>query len=435
MSCPRLLFFTLFLMLSWPPRPWASDSPKSYRMEELVEKALASSQQLKLLDEDIERSRMELRNAKTSYFPHLTLQGSLGVDLLSLGSFEPKNNLGSDLILDWNFFQNGLVFYRVEQAKAQVELSAFQRNREALELAYRVKIAVIDWVELGAKVRLKRLDLRLTRKILEKNQFELKQGRLRRTDLFKTKLQVSEKLNELKRVRQDNRMAMRRLKENTGLLPEEELRIDLRGARQPLSLSKETSLKFALEHRTEVRDSEIQFQLSQKALRVAKLGRLPRLDLFAGNAFALDDFERSTDQFQFRTGVIARYPLYDGGQTRLQITLAEMACRKAQYQWDETKRKVLDEAEKAFDEWEYSRALLKSGRKQFRMMKREWDQSQLEFKQGNLSSLELDEARLAFEQARFFDLGLKGGVLRSEAALLKAIGITNRLDIEGMQDE
>lgn len=404
-------------------------------MEELVEKALASSQQLKLLDEDIERSRMELRNAKTSYFPHLTLQGSLGVDLLSLGSFEPKNNLGSDLILDWNFFQNGLVFYRVEQAKAQVELSAFQRNREALELAYRVKIAVIDWVELGAKVRLKRLDLRLTRKILEKNQFELKQGRLRRTDLFKTKLQVSEKLNELKRVRQDNRMAMRRLKENTGLLPEEELRIDLRGARQPLSLSKETSLKFALEHRTEVRDSEIQFQLSQKALRVAKLGRLPRLDLFAGNAFALDDFERSTDQFQFRTGVIARYPLYDGGQTRLQITLAEMACRKAQYQWDETKRKVLDEAEKAFDEWEYSRALLKSGRKQFRMMKREWDQSQLEFKQGNLSSLELDEARLAFEQARFFDLGLKGGVLRSEAALLKAIGITNRLDIEGMQDE
>lgn len=420
--CKRLILSSvLFLFLN---SLFAEEavSTKTYRISELVQRAIENSQELKLMDQDIDRTKKELKFAKTSYLPHLTLQGSAGVDLLSPGSFDASKNIGSDLILDWNFFQNGLVFLRVAQAKAQVELAVLGKKRQEIDLACQIQNRIFEILEKQAAGKIQSRELELERKNLEKAREEFQHGKNRRMDVLKVQTQVFEKQNILEKIKRENEFLLNKFKEDTGLSLSDNFEIEWDPIDSVFSQTKEACLEIALANRVEVREGEIQCQLSEKSLRVAKLGRLPRLDLFAGNAFALDDFERSSNQFQFRTGVIARYPLYDGGETKLQIILAEIAKRKADFQWDQGKRKITEEVEKAYGQMLDAQALRESGKSQLETIQAELQQSQIEYQNGNLSALEWEEALLTSGRAKFNDEGLQWGVLRAQAALAKTMG-------------
>lgn len=422
---PFLLFFIVAAV---------AEGQKLFTIQELVHTALDRSPELKLLDEEIRRSRLELKNARTAYVPHLYVQGSAGVDLFSPGSFEADRNLGSDLILDWNFFQNGLVFFRVAQARAQVEMNMLRRKRQAVDLAYDIKSRAYDLMNRKAVLGILEMELALTEKVLERVKTEFERGKIRRADLMKAQSQVFDKRNSVEKSRREYERMMRRLREDAHLAPEEHIHLETDARHEPLK-PQEDYLSLALKYRTDVREGDIQVDLSRKAVRVAKLGRLPRLDLFAGNAFSLDDFERSDDQFQFRTGVIARYPLYDGGQTKLQIFLAELALQKAEFQRSHTRRKVMDEIEDAYDEVADAMRLLESGVQQLTLTQEEFAKAELEFQSGSLSPYEMEEARLSLERAQVRVLELKTHKLKSEAGLVRAVGFVDLVEEKDAKDE
>lgn len=428
MQVRRLILIFNIIILTAQSEILFPDTSKSYHLDDLVQMAIETNEELKLLDEEIARSKMELKNAQTGYFPRLTLQGSAGVDLFSIGSFDTDNNLGSDLILDWNFFQNGLVALRVDQAKANVELVLLQKKRQMIDLAYQIKLMGMDLLIRKEQISLAEQDLSLARKMFEKSEVEFKQGGLRRSELLKFEMQIFEAEHHLEKMKREYDLLIKKVKNETGIVHAEvELIAEPDAVTYP---SREKCMSFVLTSRTEIREGEIQYYLSKKAVRVAKLARFPRVDLFAGNAFALDDFERTTDQFQFRTGIIARYPLYDGGQTKLQIVLAEMAVRKAEFQWNQMKKKVLDETEKAYDEFVNEQALLEGGKNQMTSIGNEWEQAQMEYKTGELSDLELEESRVTLERARIRQFELNLGLLRAFAVLSKTLGLVQVEDME-----
>ncbi|MBI1884413.1 MAG: TolC family protein [Chlamydiae bacterium] len=405
-----------------------SESPLVYRMEDLVQRALENSQELKLLDEDIQRSEKELKVTRTSYWPHLTLQGNLGVDLFSLEDFDPNRNMGSDLILDWNFFQNGLVFYRVEQAKAQVELARLQKKAKEIELAHHIRILICDLLEKQESLKLQEAEQDFTQKGFEKLRLEFDQGNVRRNDLLKHRIEMYEKQNLLDQARREYEANFQKIKNEADVISVENI--------APPEIETETlpyekCVQMVLKCRVEIRQAEIQSQLTERALRVSKLGLLPRLDLFAGNAFALDDVGQNSDPFQFRTGVIARYPLYDGGEARLQIVLAQMAVRKAHFQLEEAKKKVLGELESAYGDWEDAKRFFQTGELQYEGVMQEFEKTQGEFKQGQLSPYEWEESELSLRRAQAHALGLRLAVIRREAALAKVMGLKS---LEEMAD-
>ena len=388
----------------------------------MVQKVIDNSKEIQLLDQDIEKAKKELAYAKTSYFPRLTLQGSLGVDLLSLDEFDAANNMGSDLIFDWNFFQNGMVIYRVTQAKAQLEITIMNRKKQEIDRIHDVRFRIYDLLEKKESVDLQMREFELAQKTLEKARTEFQQGRSRRTDLLKIETQMYEKKNNYEKSNRQYRLMYQKLKKDAALPLEEEFDIEKNPQVPDFLEAKGTCLEAAVGNRIETREAEIQFELSKKAVWVAKLGRFPQIDFFAGNAFALDDLENGTGEFQFRTGVIARYPLYDGGQIKLQIVMAEMACRKAEFQWQESKRKVQEEVEKTYDDWINVQASFESGKTQLDSMKAEMEQAEIEYKNGNISPFEWEEAQLNFERMENYYYGLKLGLLRAQADLAKALG-------------
>ncbi|MBI1870579.1 MAG: TolC family protein [Chlamydiae bacterium] len=422
MKFSKVFLSSSFAVLAFLSVLTYSAHAKFYGMDELVDRSIKVSQDLKLMDEDIERAQEELKVAKTAYWPKLSLQGNLGVDLFSLGSFELDRNAGSNLILDWNFFQNGWVTYRIEQAKAQVEISRLHRQSRELELAYQMKVLICEALQKEAELNLQLEEFQLIEKTREKAQVELRQERLRRADFLKTQVQFFDHKNLLEKLKREYQKLLQKLKERSDLS-------DMEGIDNPLGeeeqnpLSKEVLIDKALLHRVEIREAEIQWDLSRKAVKVAKLGRWPRLDLFAGNAFALDDLEREGDSFQFRTGVIARYPLYDGGEIKLQISLAEMAERKAQFQWKEAKRRVSEEVEEAYDEWMNAKVNLESGMQEKNFIQEEVGKAEAEFKKDRLSPYEWEEAQLNLKRSELRLLALRLEVWKAKARLAKGVGV------------
>jgi outer membrane protein TolC len=424
-SMPWLFLFILFVC-----RPCLAD-PRGFsdyrRVDELVEKALQNSRELELMNEDIKRSKMELKNAKTSYLPHLYLQGTAGVNLFSVDDFDRDRNLGSNLILDWNFFQNGLVFYRVQQAKAQVELTVLQREKQRIQMAYDIRNLICDLVEKKALLGIVEIEFNLVQRSLEKARLEFKQGKTRRADMMRAETDVFESENTFRRNKAEFQMLERKLRDQTGL-DEWELFDGTFEQSVLLLQNKEDLITLGQKQRAEAKEGEIQCMLTKKAVKVAKLGRLPRLDLFAGNAFAIDDFERGTDDFEFRTGVIARYPLYDGGQTKLQIILAEMAAEKADYQMIQLRKKIDQEVEAAYEELLNAKALLDSGQTQYESIRDELGKSEIEFKNGEVSDFDHQEAKRSYERARLHFLSLNLSFYKAEMNLSRVLGFVYVFD-------
>jgi len=424
----RIAWLFLFALMVSRPCLAGSGVFSDYReIDELVEKALQNSKELDLMNKDIERSKMELKNAKTSYFPHLYLQGTAGVDLFSLDDFDRERNLGSNLILDWNFFQNGLVFYRVQQAKAQVELTILNREKQKIQMAYDIRALICELVEKKALLSIVEIEFNLTQRSLEKARLEFKQGKTRRADMMKAETQVFESENTLRRSRVELQILERKLKDYTGL--EEWTLFDGTFERSVLlAQTKEDLIALGQKQRAEAKEGEIQCMLTKKAVKVAKLGRLPRVDLFAGNAFAVDDFEKGSDEFEFRTGVIARYPLYDGGQTKLQIVMAEMAAEKADYQMIQIRKKIDQEVEAAYEELLNAKALRDSGSAQYESIREELGKSEIELKNGEISDFDHQEAKRSFERARLNFLNLNLSFYKAEINLSRVLGFVYVFD-------
>lgn len=423
----------LGIMSSCPYFTYAQAPSNFHWIDELVEKALQNSRELELMNEDIARSKMELKNAKTSYFPHLYLQGTAGVDLLSIGSFDNSQNLGSDLILDWNFFQNGLVFYRVQQAKSQVELTILQREKQRIQLAFDVRNLICDMIEKRALLEILEIEFNLAQKSLEKACLEFQQGKTRRADIMRAETELFEKENTLRRSRSEFQILDRKIRDQTGLEDWEMLEGTFDQSIL-LTQRKEKLIDLGQRQRAEAKEGEIQYMLAKKAVKVAKLGRLPRLDLFAGNAFAIDDFQSGSDEFQFRTGVIARYPLYDGGQTKLQIVLAEMAAEKAEFQLEQAKKKIDQEVEEAYEDLLNAQALRESGQTQYESIRQELEKSEIELKNGEISEFDHQEAQLSFQRAKLHFLSLNLSFYKAEINLSRVLGFAYISDAAGAME-
>ena len=118
-------------------------------------------------------------------------------------------------------------------------------------------------------------------------------------------------------------------------------------------------IDMSLRHQSTVLVSKENERLSKQARKFAKLKRLPQLQLFTGNAFALDDLGRSRNQLEFRTGMILKYPLYDGGETRHQIETAKTNHEKAKLEYEKTVQELNDQMISLYNDYTLNQKLLK----------------------------------------------------------------------------
>ncbi|MFC1668362.1 TolC family protein [Chlamydiota bacterium] len=391
-------------------------------LKSVIDHIIEHSPEMEMALEDIKKAKRELKTAKTYYLPHLTLQGSAGVDLLHTEDFD-KNNLGADLILDWNFFRNGRLIYRVAQAKATVIEAELKKYDLELKIALETKQNIFDLLTQKAQLEIDRVELEREKKKLEKLQIQYDQGQVKQTDITRFKATLFEKEQRYLKKKTEYTFSWLTFSRHAPVEDITHVDYSLYTSDAFSKVTLDELQEFALENMPKNKINKMSVDLSKKGTRLARWRRWPQVELFAGNAFALDDLGEDNNELELRTGVIVRYPLYDGGEIKNEILLAKLQERRAQLMYDQGLDEIKDQVREDYYNVEAQQALFEAASMHFNILKKDMEQSDLEFENGLIAQFDYDELMLTLEKARLRKMNAYFDLLKAFAKLERDIGI------------
>lgn len=372
---------------------------ESMTLDEVVEIVLLNSPELHMAEEDIKKAEREYKTAKTYYFPHLTLQGSVGVDFLHVEEFD-DNNMGVNLILDWDFFRNGMLIYRVAQARATMEEAILKRYDLELKVAMEAKQSIFDLVVQSDQLAVEILELDREREKLNKLTIQYEQGEIRKTDIARFKANLFEREQRYLKKNQEYSFAVERFKRKAKLEELKEVDYTSLELVSLSNLSVTECEEIALDNVPQNKINKMAYDLAKKGAKLARWKRWPQVELFAGNAFALDDLGQESNQFELRTGVIVKYPLYDGGEIKNQILLAELQEERAKLAYDQGIEDIRDKVKEAYMNVEGYSALVEAAAMQVEILTKDKKLSEMEYKDGNVSKFDYEETIIGLKKAQ-----------------------------------
>lgn len=404
-----IIFFNIFILVGL----FAQESNQEF--VNLIHQAIEKSPVIQLSAEDVKKSERELKSAKASFFPHLYIQGSVGADLFRLDRFN-DNNYGSTMILDWDFFQNGALFYRLDSARSQHYISELAHQKKIVDLIFEIKNLFFEYYESLLLYQTSKLEFELMTNKFQIFDKDLEIGKITYAEWFKEKMNFNELQNQLL-ISED---ALSSKEEKIQYFLGEDFDVSKFDWDQLLAC--ETELidfkqvdKKIFDLKYEYLESQTQLKLSQKAYRLAKWRKWPRISLFTGSDFGVDDLGSESSQIEFRTGAIVRYPLFDGGMTKNQILLSKLAYERTLLNHEILSKNIERDLNNKYKAIEFSLKKLEYEKKYFEVSQQDFQKAEIDYEHGKISPIELKELELILRRNQNRYYLSKIDVLRRQA--------------------
>ncbi len=424
-----LVLVVLSCIISVSRHVCAEPVVSSQEWVQILKQVFEKTPYLKNYEEDVLKAERELKVAKASLLPHFTLQNSLGVDLLRVEEFNEKD-ISNSLLLDWNFFQNGEVFIRIMIAKYQIQLSRLAYEKRKVELAHEIKGMIVDLFQNKLELNLKDAELKLLQKKVDILEEQFQAGKIKRSEWIKEKMNFLNLQNNFRFEKNTYQIHFNKLQKMLNQpLNENLLSWDALEGLYQEPRAMDVYNQWAAQHRQDVLESQIQVKISESGYKLAKWKRWPQLSLFSGSDFAIDDVDRASSDFQFRTGAIVRFPLYDGGFIKSQILLAELGYKRSKIDYDFLIEKIQNEVVEHYEQWQAVLSNVEAEFSNFELADEETQKAELDYQQGKIAQLELEEIALNKQRAELHWWISKLALLKEQIQMDKILGCVWMQDI------
>jgi len=419
-----LLAVSIILFLSVCIEVLANDTQTGnmFTLETAVATVLAKSRQIQLADEELAAAERGYIGAVRALYPRVQLQATVNGDLFAAENFFDDENIATDLILDWNFYQNGQLRFRIHQGRTNLKIGEIKRRQRTRDIALETTSLYYDILKKRGALTISEKNHQLLQKQLEVVKQRVELGQEEESKLRDAEASFLEDQLQLTRKRQAYEMQLMRMRELLEIdslpeLAEVSLSIDT-----DVEITPEQCVLAAYDHRSAVLISSEMLQLSEKGARFSKLKRLPQVRFFSGSDFALRE-DDATEDLAFRAGLAVSYPLYDAGEIKRVIQSAESAFKQARIQYTIAKAEAELEVKQAY--WEYLNqiSLYTIGSERSALAEKNFRKAQFNFEVGQIGQSELTKAEIDYLQSRqgLHDLALD--VLLAEKKLLNAVGV------------
>jgi len=423
-----LIFF--FILIVYPSNAFSQSNklpnPLS-SIEEITKEMLISSDELKVAQKDIEEAERSLKLTIARLYPKISLQGSIGTDLLRMQEFDRERNTSMNIVLDWDPFQNGMAFFHIEQAKSNLLIKKILKQKLETEITFKIKKYCYELFVLEEEHTVAQQNLKTSKKELEHAELSYKQGNLDRSSLFKTKIALADKEIALSQISQSLSQLKKQIEEeiqsSISLSYEEIMTLAEQLSEKDLSL--EELLEIGLSTRSEILMQAENKRISQLTKKYIKLKRFPQVQLFSGSSFALDDFGQSSNRTEFRTGIILKYALFDGGEVKHQIKTATANYEKSLLEYNQTQKEIKNQIKNTYHKLIQNRSLMNISKEKLKLIKEDLDLAEQEFKDGKISAYEWEIVTSSYLSTKLKHTKLKITTLALFDQLLKEMGISS----------
>lgn len=421
----KRIFYFVVLVLSFFQNAYvAAEAPVISKLDDVIKRAVSSSDRLKLEEKNLEEAHTYLKLQYANYFPKLSVQAAANADLLRTNDFNKDRDTSLSLILDWDMFGNGQIAYSIANAKSQLLRAKVNRRVKESELVFDVTYDYFDlFLKEYNKINLEK-NMEVVENEVQQAEIAFKQGNIDSVSLTRTKIKYSDSAIEHSQSSYNLISLLDKLNAKVGCtVSASAVEIDdLVKKMDLIDFDKDVIYQVALQMEPDLLLAKQAKEMAALAAKYAKYKRYPQIQFFTGNSFAVDSVNRDNNQIELRTGMIARYPLFDGGQIKYEIAQAKKNYEKACMEFDQYKDILKKDISDICFTIEKNRKIMQLSEKKIELLKSDIDNTENEYKKGNISLHKWNQLLVDYEKSRFKDFSLKQDYLLSIASLFKKLG-------------
>lgn len=334
-------------------------------LEQALELARRNNRDLQVTEQELERTRASLREARAALFPTLDAsasstitenQGNSTQSILNqlLGQPAPEEDdadltVQGQLQLSYDIYTSGRRSALIRAAEQQVRIQELQLEAALEQLRLDVTNDYYDLQEADEQVRISRATLEESERSLRDAQALESAGVGTRFDVLQAEVDVANARQQLTQDVSAQLTARRRLVQRLSLAET----IDVSAAdpvevAERWELSLEDSILLAYKNRAELEQQLAQRETSEQQRRaeLAVLG--PQISLFAD--YTLSDTLNADQEVadQYRVGAQVQWRLFDGGAARARARQQEANIAIAETQFANTRNQIRLQVEEAY---------------------------------------------------------------------------------------
>ncbi|MGB9595245.1 MAG: TolC family protein [Candidatus Poribacteria bacterium] len=431
-----LIFFLLFIVGS------VNCQQITMTLEESIEAAMKNNLGLKTAEEKVKSAEQKVNEARSAMLPSASVTGSytylgktdtssfsslLGggiggfgapakIDQGSFGGMTglpftikiPKDNYNVGLAVRQPLFTWGKIFNAYKQSKL-----ALEAEKQALE-GIRQQV-IFDTTKAFYGVLLADQLVKVTEMAVEQVQAHVKvaqdlldAGMATDFDLLRAKVQLANVRSQLIKMQNMSKLAKDGFKNTIGLSLDADVNLKGEITYKPLEVDLDSLLKIAMDNRPELKQLEIQEQIGEKIVSLAKAGNKPNLAFvynyaYKSNADTIKDVF-SQDKYKWNNSWNLSFalsvPLFDGFATRAKVKQAKSALNQIKIGKEQLINGIILDVRSSYMSFQEAKELLKVQDETVQQAEESLRIANLRYKNGMITSVELMDAELAFTQAQ-----------------------------------
>jgi outer membrane protein TolC len=354
--------------LQFPTRPEEVEivGTQPITLQQALELAQRNSRELQVAQQELERSRAALRQARAALLPTLdtgasinaqeTQQAEPGRINPTTGQFESggtsstlTTTLSGAIQLNYDVYTAGRRSATIRANEAQVRFQELQLELTAEQLRLDVTNDYYDLQEADEQVRIARAALEEAERSLRDAQALERAGVGTRFDVLQAEVDVANSRQELTQRISAQQIARRQVVRRIGLAESADVSsADPVAVADLWNLTLEESIVLAYRNRAELEQQLVQRQVSQQQRRAALADTGPQVSVFANYNVQnqLDSDQGFNDTYQFGARVDLR--IFDAGASRAAADQEESNVAIAETRFADARNQIRFEVEQAY---------------------------------------------------------------------------------------
>lgn len=461
-KCPgfrTILFLQILglILVTAPNRGTASEQEPvhTFTLVQSISYALSNSREFQVAQKDVELANEKVKEARATLLPQLmldtgyTFSGSLpkivldGDFLANLDHLLPENGLvgegANGISVEPIEFELGAKHNLQGQAKVTYPLFTWGQlgniYRQAV-LGKQVAARALEAVQLDIELKVRQAfhGVLLAQAFVDVAEQSLAQverrhqlaqeqkaaGVTTRLEVIRANVQVVNTRSQLIQAQNQRKLAEENLKLTLGLPFSDPVSIDGRLHAEFKPVNVDQAIATALELRPEIQQIEIQEQIGEKQVKVAKARNKPMLSTFGNYIF--NDSERQSFDASWNVGVAIQVPIFDGFATRARVNQARLSLDQIRTNKDQLLDSIKLGAKSAVFDLEAAQKLIEAQEGIVEQAAEGLRIANVQHEAGLITGVELTDVELSHTQAQVNRLQAIHDYIIAVARLERAMG-------------
>jgi len=424
-----------FFFILWFSAGSFSQEKITLTLEKSLDTAYQNNRMLQSQKEKINSAKYKIQEAKSAFYPNLSLQGSftyLGVNpgfVVDIpGFFNQEVTIGFHdnytftLALQQSLFTWGRIrnSYSISNLNLSLEQENYIKNKQGI--TYNVTSSFYSTLLARELIKVREDALNNIQEHLKTVELRYQAGQASQFDVLRAKVQLANANPPLLQARQAYDLALSSFKNLLGLPQESQIELDGELSYQPMDVNLEDATQKSLLQRPELRSFDFQRQIASKALAIAKAGNKPSLFGVANYIYENPWYSQRKWDTDWNFTFSVSLPLFDGFATHSRVNQAKSDIKQLDISENDLKEGIKLEVKQAVTSLDLAKQTILSQQETVNQAKESLRIAKVQYAQGVITSLDEMDSELALTLAQINYLQALADYLNAQAQYNKAVG-------------